>query len=165
MTSSPGGIACGAACTGTFARGSEVTLTAVADAGSTFAGWSGACSGSTATCRVTLSSAADATATFNRTAAQRPAVALTVGAVRWKLLHPKGGRRVTVTFRVSLAASARLRLLKGTRVVAGRTVSVRAGLRVVALTLPKAAHGRSTLQLRLKDGRGRTRTVTRLLHL
>jgi hypothetical protein len=165
VTSSPGGIACGGTCVGTFARGSEVTLTAAADGGSTFARWSGACSGSTTTCSVTLADAADATATFDRTAAQQPVVALTVGAVRWKLLHPKDGRRVAVTFRVSLAASARLRLLKGSRVVTGRTVSVRAGLRVVALKLPKAAHGRYSLQLRVKDGRGRTRTVTRLLHL
>jgi plastocyanin len=165
VTSTPGGIACGTACAGSFAAGTVVTLTAAPDDGSTFGGWTGACTGSSPTCTVTLSAAADATATFSRTAAQRPAVALTVGSVRWQLQHAKSGRRVLVTFRVSLAASARLRLLKGTRVVTGRTVAVRAGRRSVTLKLPVRARGRYVLQLRVKDGRGRTRAVTHAVRL
>ena len=165
VTSSPGGIACGTACAGSFAAGTVVTLAAAADDGSTFGGWSGACAGSAPTCTVTLVAAADATATFSRTAPQRPAVALTVGSVHWSLQHPRTGRRVLVTFRVSLAASARLRLLKGGRIVTGRTVAVRAGRRSVTLKLPAKAHGRFVLQLRLTDGHGRTRAVTHLLRL
>jgi phospholipase C len=46
------------------ARGASVKLTAAAEAGSTFAKWSGACSG-TGTCTVTLKSAATVTATFD----------------------------------------------------------------------------------------------------
>jgi len=64
VTSSPSGINCGTTCSASFGIGTSVTLTATAGTGSTFAGWSGACSG-TATCAVTLTAAASVTATFN----------------------------------------------------------------------------------------------------
>jgi len=45
VTSSPAGVSCGpqATCTGNFALGTSVTLTAVPDAGSSFGGWSSNC--------------------------------------------------------------------------------------------------------------------------
>jgi len=64
VSSSPSGIACPSACSANFTSGTVVTLTATAAAGSTFAGWSGACSG-TGTCSVTMSAAESVTATFN----------------------------------------------------------------------------------------------------
>ena len=45
VTSSPAGINCGATCSASFPAATVVTLTAAPAAGSTFAGWSGACSG------------------------------------------------------------------------------------------------------------------------
>jgi YVTN family beta-propeller protein len=64
VTSSPSGINCGAACNASYQSGTQVTLTASAANGSTFAGWSGGgCSG-TNTCVVTLSQAQSVTATF-----------------------------------------------------------------------------------------------------
>ena len=54
VKSSPGGIACGAACAHAFTAGSSVTLTATPAAGATFAGWSGACSGK-GSCSVSMS--------------------------------------------------------------------------------------------------------------
>ncbi len=66
VSSSPSGLACGSTCAADFQAGTSVTLTAVADSGSTFAGWSGACSG-TAACTVSMSSAQNVTATFNAT--------------------------------------------------------------------------------------------------
>ncbi len=54
VTSAPAGVDCGSTCSAQFADGASVTLTAVAAAGSTFAGWSGACSG-TGTCPLTMS--------------------------------------------------------------------------------------------------------------
>ena len=63
VTSSPTGISCGATCTAEFKEGTEVLLTAEADKGSTFSGWSGACSG-TGTCKVTMSEPREVTATF-----------------------------------------------------------------------------------------------------
>lgn len=65
VTSSPGGISCGSICTGNFTAGASVTLTATPNANSVFAGWSGACAGTTPTCVVTMSSAKSVTATFN----------------------------------------------------------------------------------------------------
>jgi phospholipase C len=64
VTSSPTGINCGTTCSATFGLGTSVTLTAAPSTGSTFAGWSGACSG-TSTCAVTLTAATSVTATFN----------------------------------------------------------------------------------------------------
>jgi len=63
VASSPSGISCPPTCTGTFAAGSQVTLTATPGTNSSFAGWSGACSGMT--CMVTLSANTQVTATFN----------------------------------------------------------------------------------------------------
>jgi serine protease AprX len=63
VTSSPAGISCPMTCSASFAGGSSVTLTAAAGAGSSFAGWSGDCSG-TGTCTLTMSSDRSVTATF-----------------------------------------------------------------------------------------------------
>jgi hypothetical protein len=52
VTSSPGGIACGKACTHGYAYGTSVTLKAKAARGSKFSRWSGACKGSHL-CKVT----------------------------------------------------------------------------------------------------------------
>jgi hypothetical protein len=63
VTSDPAGISCGSDCTEDYTYGTVVTLTATPDEGSTFTGWSGACSG-TGTCTVTIDSAKSVTATF-----------------------------------------------------------------------------------------------------
>jgi hypothetical protein len=64
VTSSPAGIACGATCAYGFAAGTAVTLSAVADATASFAGWSGeGCSG-IGTCQVTMSAARSVQAQF-----------------------------------------------------------------------------------------------------
>jgi len=64
VTSSPAGISCAPTCSASFASGAKVKLTAKANSGSFFAGWSGACSG-TGGCTVTMNSNLAATATFN----------------------------------------------------------------------------------------------------
>jgi phospholipase C len=64
VTSSPAGINCGQTCSASFQSGTAVTLTAAAESGSVFGGWSGGCTG-TGTCSVTLSANASVTATFN----------------------------------------------------------------------------------------------------
>ena len=63
-TATPAGIHCGAICAVTFSYGSAVTLTATPGAGSTFAGWSGACGGAEA-CGLVVTQGATLTATFN----------------------------------------------------------------------------------------------------
>ena len=64
VASSPAGIDCGSACSANYNSGMAVTLTATAGSGSTFAGWSGACSG-TSTCSVTMSAAQGVSAAFD----------------------------------------------------------------------------------------------------
>jgi phospholipase C len=65
VTSNPAGINCGTTCNASFPLNTQVTLTATAGANSSFAGWGGACSGTSLTCTVTLSTSLSATATFN----------------------------------------------------------------------------------------------------
>ncbi|CAK0759704.1 hypothetical protein CCP3SC15_2500001 [Gammaproteobacteria bacterium] len=66
VTSDPAGISCGSDCTEKYSFiDTNVTLTATPLSGSTFAGWSGDCSG-TETCTVTMSAAQSVTATFTR---------------------------------------------------------------------------------------------------
>ena len=67
VTSTPGGIACGTQCSQSFGPGTTVTLAAAPAKGSTFGGWSGACSGSATTCTLTLGDTSVATATFTAT--------------------------------------------------------------------------------------------------
>ena len=64
VTSSPAGISCGADCSQAYASSTVVALTAAASTGSTFTGWSGACTG-TGPCSVTMSAAKTATANFS----------------------------------------------------------------------------------------------------
>ncbi|HEV7609245.1 MAG TPA: PA14 domain-containing protein, partial [Steroidobacteraceae bacterium] len=67
VTSSPAGISCGATCSANYTSGASVTLTQAAASGSTFAGWSGACTG-TGACTVSMTAARSVTATFNSSA-------------------------------------------------------------------------------------------------
>jgi phospholipase C len=65
VTSNPPGINCGTICSASFNAGTQVTLTEMAGANSTFAGWSVSGCGSNSTCVVTLSANQQVTATFN----------------------------------------------------------------------------------------------------
>jgi hypothetical protein len=71
VSPSPGGNSCGTNCYSGFAKGAAVTLTATPSTGSTFTGWSGACSGTT--CVLAASGSMAVTANFS--------VAVTQGSV------------------------------------------------------------------------------------
>ena len=71
VTIAPGGMECDSTCTASYAYGTQLTLSAQAASGSSFAGWGGACSGTSSSCTVTMSAARDVTASFNATASNR----------------------------------------------------------------------------------------------
>jgi Divergent InlB B-repeat domain/NHL repeat len=85
--SSPTGISCPGTCSGGFAQGTVVTLTATPASGSTFTGWSGAgCSG-TGACTVTMGANQGVTASFKAVASgtsptPSPSCALTTQGAR-----------------------------------------------------------------------------------
>ena len=67
VTSSPSGISCSGSntsCSASFTSGAAITLTATADSGKTFVGWTGICSG-TGTCQFTAVEGALAIAQFS----------------------------------------------------------------------------------------------------
>ncbi|MFL5900784.1 MAG: InlB B-repeat-containing protein [Solirubrobacterales bacterium] len=101
------GVECSASCSPSIVAGTKVALTAVAGTGSTFAGFSGECSGTKA-CKVQMSEAHSVTATFVKT----PTPSSTGVAVVAKVAKVKGGKAF-VRVRCSGPSSCRgsLRLL------------------------------------------------------
>jgi hypothetical protein len=63
VSSSPAGISCGSSCSHAYNYGSSVSLTANAGKGSSFSGWSGACSGKAA-CAVSMNAVRSVRAAF-----------------------------------------------------------------------------------------------------
>jgi hypothetical protein len=78
ITLAPVGLDCSTACAVSLPANALVTLTAAADTGSAFTGWSGACAG-TGACTLTMSAARDVTAAFDfASCAPRPPVAVSI---------------------------------------------------------------------------------------
>ncbi|MFL5376287.1 MAG: InlB B-repeat-containing protein [Myxococcales bacterium] len=71
ISSAPAGIDCGAACSAQFDDNASVVLTATPAPGSTFSGWTGACSGSS-TCQLTVGSDLQVGAAFDGTPPPSP---------------------------------------------------------------------------------------------
>jgi hypothetical protein len=89
VTSSPAGIDCGATCSASFPSGTAVTLTAAPDAGSTFTGWGGDCTG-TGPCVVTMDQDRAVTATFDIVAQPGPRVLKQDAVASLQALLPTG---------------------------------------------------------------------------
>ncbi len=87
VTTSPSGT--------TFASGTAVTLTAAPDSNSVFAGWSGACSGTSTTCSVTMTGNTSVTATFNAKPATSTSYTISAYASWGGYISPSGSVSVT----------------------------------------------------------------------
>jgi putative Ig domain-containing protein/List-Bact-rpt repeat protein len=104
----PPGINCGSSCTALFDGGTIVTLTATPSTGSTFTGWSGACTGSAMTCVLTVQDDdADVMSGYQVTANFAGGVTCTyTGNPYTVFVHEGGvqpGSRLTGSFTVSTA--------------------------------------------------------------
>jgi hypothetical protein len=99
VTSTPAGISCPAACSANFAGGTQVTLTAAAGSGNSFAGWSGGGCGSATSCAVSVSAATSVTANFTSTPVYPAAVS--ISGPGWVTSSPAGincGTSCTASF-------------------------------------------------------------------
>ena len=101
ITSNPTGISCGNTCSIDFLSGQSVTLTPTPDAGNTFTGWSGDCSG-TGTCTLVMYGNRSVTATFKAaTADKTPPIPANPGIVINSGADSTGSRQVTLTLSAS----------------------------------------------------------------
>jgi hypothetical protein len=118
VTGGSAGISCGGTCTGTYASGTSVTLTASPATGSYFGGWRGACSG-TGACTLTVTADSVVTATF-----VHPTIALSgarVGA-SWRMSRLSGS--LTVSGRSSDGGELSVQLAqRGFTLTLGTTVA------------------------------------------
>jgi Divergent InlB B-repeat domain len=71
ISSNPAGVSCGSDCSEAYAAGTTVTLSAAPAGNSTFAGWSGGCSG-TGSCTVVMTASTSVTATFTKKHGRKP---------------------------------------------------------------------------------------------
>jgi hypothetical protein len=110
--SAAGGIACPSACSRTYPSSASpsVTLTAVAAAGSKFAGWSGGgCSG-TGTCTVKMNANQSVTATFSKIPKPVPKCSVSAVSRKVPLKKPKHGKAGQLSFKVTCDQQSRLSL-------------------------------------------------------
>ena len=114
VSSSPTGISCGSTCSHSFANATKVTLTATPSAGSSFAGWSGACSGVGA-CTLTMDQARSVTVTFAKISCLVPPV---------KGVPLKAAKRAIVARHCSVG---RIKHAFSPKVRRGRVISVKPG--------------------------------------
>jgi hypothetical protein len=139
VTSSPAGINCGTHCSATYDARTTVTLTAHPAARSTFAGWSGGCSGK-GTCRVKMSSARSVRARFKL---KPPACSISHKTSKVHVSGRNAGRLpVTVTCKqpASVKLSGKVKAGKKTFSLAPAKGSLRAGGKAtLTLKLPAAA--------------------------
>jgi hypothetical protein len=140
VTSSPGGISCQPSCAASFQIGTHVALTASPASGSTFAGWSGVCTG-TGSCSITMSTNQSVTATFNGQGP--PPVSVTVAPTTANVLLGNTQQfGATVSGTTNTAVTWSVNGISGGNSTIG-TIST-AGLYTAPRDLPNAATGTVT---------------------
>lgn len=98
VASSPEGISCGAICSANFNHGTVVSLTPTPEAGWSFTGWEGACSGAGA-CQLIMTSALEVWATFKQppTFTSAASTAFTIGQARSFAVTATGSPTLAIT--------------------------------------------------------------------
>lgn len=155
VATADGAIACPPTCSHFYGSPAPVTITAAPAAGSTFSGWSGACSGSAATCTLSMTTNQSATATFTKLSSPPPSALncrlqlssthVLLAAPKSKPAQRKKVGKLVLTFGCDQAVAA--------------TLSV-----TVVDRLPGVHHHHATFQLirhlSLRAGHTRTFTLT-----
>jgi len=142
VTSKPAGIDCGATCSAELDAATKVTLKAVPDAGSSFAGWTGEGCAGTGACRVTMNEARNVTASF-KAAPSPPAPRCVVPQLKGKSLARARGALAAAHCALGKVRKPKGARLAGLRVkssspAAGTTLPSGAG---VSLRLAKTRRG------------------------
>jgi Divergent InlB B-repeat domain len=141
------GISCPRTCAESLPAGSAVSLVATPRAGSTFAGWSGGCSG-TGSCRLQLSSNTTVTATFKNLPSNRFTIArvhtYADGTITAALKVPGPGRVdvLATAWNDNLASIAKLLQPAPHRFVFARAHTSARRSTTLHVTLRPNAHGR-----------------------
>jgi uncharacterized repeat protein (TIGR02543 family) len=135
-------------CVQRFTAGARVALTATRAAGASFLGWSGGCTGTSATCTVNLATAQTVTARFSGATTGPAAVLTSRGA---PIVRRAGAAfRVTLRFTTTAGGLARVRGLRAGRAVASLSLRVAAGRATIG-PFPVTRPGLYTFEVRLVD--------------
>ena len=190
VTSTPGGIACGTDCSEAYPEGANVTLVASPNAGSSFLGWSGACTGTASTCIVAMTEQRAVAAAFATppppppppppSDTTAPGVTIKISPPRLALALKNGvparlacneACQARVQLKLAAATAARLKLpaVVGTAskaLAAGAASKVTVKLKPAAKRkLAKLRSVRLTLVVTAKDAAGNVRTASKGLTL
>jgi len=168
VTSAPGGVNWPQNRGAAFSGGSQVTLTATPNTGSTFLGWSGGgCSG-TGECTVTVNGRVNVQAQFTPSLGGGGGGTTAPASItRVAVVKTKAGRVVRATLNVRRRTGVAAQLRRNARVLVSKSQQLAPGTRVVKLAVPrKAKAGSYTLRLRLRDvAAGTFTTVNRTVRI
>ena len=146
-----GGISCGngkATCLAKVKQDSTIGLTATPGSGATFAGWSGACSGTTPTCTLQMDAAKKVSATFRGARAPAAAHAALRSVGQPIVRRTSSGYEVTLRYTSTRRGKARIRALRAGRLESALTFNAAAG-RAIAGPIPVAKSGFYSFELHL----------------
>jgi Tol biopolymer transport system component len=151
VTSDVGGIVCGATCSVSVRQPTVVTLTASANAGSIFTGWSGDCTGTQATCQITMDGDHAATATF-----------MNLFQLNVSLAGPGGGSVTSDLGAINCGATCSDIYTSGTTVTL--TATPDANSTFTGWSGDAACPGTGTCQVLMSGVRSETATFAQILH-
>jgi hypothetical protein len=160
VTSTPAGISCPPTCAAQVVGGTTVTLNANPAPGSTFTGFTGACSGST--CVLTVNAAASVTANFALTRVQ--------AALEDTFMTRTGPRNARRVLNIVVSADEPVEvdadIIRGGRVLQSRVYDVGAGDRTLRFPIRNGiAAGRATLRITFENQFGVEKTQSRRIRI